>query len=188
MPLNVPVAADTAQLSHHIAQSERHPLVPPYSGHGWGRPVHMLTVVLSGQSLGHSPTTRQQVDTPALILGRLGGVPTPAVPLELCGCGQGSGAAWGSAHPAGEGKPGWAGHGRGRLPPLPARSAVPQLLGWSWGWRWHGGPHIQSETGGVCCLISALTGAGTRARAQSGTERETRPVPLSAWPTSSQGS
>lgn len=29
----------------------------------------------------------------------------------------------------------------------------------------------------LCCLISALTGAGTGARARSGTERETRPVP-----------
>lgn len=44
---------------------------------------------------------------------------------------------------------GWLRARRGILfSPLPARSAVPQLLGVELGWCWHGGPHIQSETSG----------------------------------------
>lgn len=152
------------------------------------------------------PHYQQQVDILALILGRLG---FPALGVELCGPGGHMRCLGRGSHQAAVGS-----QGRicATLPCRGMRASVSCTMVCSQGWPRGGGRGVlfttacqasSSSAAGVelaqraphsernrwlCCLISALTGAGTGARARSGTERETRPVPLLAWPTSSQGS
>lgn len=51
-----------------------------------------------------------------------------------------------------------------------------------WGECWHEGPTFRVKPVALLVNLSIHPGA----KAQSRTERETRPVPLLAWPTSSQ--
>lgn len=171
-----PAPRSILALSHHITQPG-HPLVPPHSSQCspvllWTSHRRVVLSLRSrapplSYSLRHLPTIRQRADTSSD--PRQLGFGSRLCPQSFMALGQPKGLVGQLSQGEGRGKnprqvqpcrhrAGSRRHvcSRGRLRVrrgilfslLPARSAVPPLLGVELGWCWHGAPHIQSETSG----------------------------------------
>lgn len=176
MPPDVPVVLFGFASHHHSSvPSQRSTRKAPGAPEScldqsrWGCPVLMLSRLQSGQSLWHHPTLRQHVvSAPASDPSSYPGRQEEAVMLSLRKVsGQDSSTSLvGQGPQVPRGNP---------LPTTAARSAVPQLRGWSW----HGGPTLRVKP--VALLLNLYTPwAGTGAR--PGVELKGRLGLFPSWP------